>query len=153
MPAKRSRSTQRLATIRKALAGDDTFEALSSIRELIVEKGKQQQVVVWVYACILETNSAGLSILFDRFTPREISRFERALREIGSTRTAADLPTLRESVEQAVDDGLSRLDASESVHESPLGRAIAKRTERQVGEMEAKLLAYCVAHLNELAAG
>jgi hypothetical protein len=142
--------TTRLAAIRKALASDDP---LSGVREAIAEENKQQRVVVWAYACILETSSAGLTILFERFTPPEILKIERALAAIGAAQTAADLRTLRQAFENAVDAGSSREDASDGLHESAAGRAINRKYERQAQEMEARLLAYCAEHERELAAG
>jgi hypothetical protein len=142
--------TTRLAAIRKALASDDP---LASVREAIAEENKEQMVVVWAYACILETSSAGLTILFERFTPPEIVKIERALAAIGAAQTAADLRILRHDFEKAVDAGSSREDASDALSGSATGRTIDRKCELQVQEMEARLLAYCAEHERELAAG
>jgi hypothetical protein len=146
MPPKKG---NKLAVIRKALASSDP---LGNVREAIAEENKTQKVVVWAFACILETNSAGLTILFERFTLPEIARIERTLAEIGASRTLADLRALLEVFQMARDRGVPRFDASDALNESAIGRAANKRGQAQVAEMEAKLLEYCKAHEQELAA-
>jgi hypothetical protein len=143
----------RLATIRKALASADAFSALTTIREAIAEENGAQKVVVWAHACILETSSAGLTILFDRFTLPEIGRIERALVRIGAARTASDLKGLRTVFERAVDGGRPALDAADDLNESELGKTMDKAYRAHVQEMETKLLAYCAQHAQELAGG
>jgi hypothetical protein len=151
--AKKPRPTLRLTTIRRALASGDRFEAITAIREAIAEKNREQKIVVWVYACILETNSAGLTILFDRYTPPEITKMERALVESGAAGTAADLRTLRQELETAVDGGMTREDAIELLQESKVARAIDRAHEAHVQEMETRLWEYCAKHDEKLTAG
>jgi hypothetical protein len=150
MVAKKARVTARMAMIRDALASS---EPLASVREVIAESNREQKTVVWAYACLLEANSAGLTILFDRFTPAEIGRIERALVEIGATGTASNLRSLRQAVEKTIAGGASRAKASEALGDSATGKAIDSDHHAQVQEIEAKLLAYCAEHERELAAG
>jgi hypothetical protein len=147
MAARKRRQAAKVALIQEALASEDP---LASLREVIAEKNHQQKVVVWVYAGILETNSAGLTILFERFTPPEIIQIERGLVEVGATQAASDLLALRRKFESAIDGGATRDHASEAVHESSIGKAANRRCEGHVEEMEAKLLEYCRAHVEEL---
>ena len=147
---KKASGSARLKLIEAALRSDDP---LGNIREIIAEKNQQQQTVVWVFACILETGSAGLSIMFDRFSPAELAKLDRGLVEIGATETADDLRALRAAVDEAAESGKSREDAAESVSASAQGRAVDRKHEAHVKEMETKLLAYCEEHVGELAAG
>jgi hypothetical protein len=139
----------RLSKLKKALSSGDP---LPQVRELIAERNKEQQVVVWAYACILEVNSAGLTIAFDRFTPPELAKIGAALREIGATQTLADLALLRRAFDDATEHGMSRMEASEAVTESALGRERGRAHEAHVQEMEGRLLAYCREKVEQLAA-
>lgn len=147
---KKASGSARLKLIEAALRSDDP---LGNIREIIAEKNQQQQTVVWVFACILETGSAGLSIMFDRFSSAELAKLDRGLVEIGATETADDLRALRAAVDEAAESGKSREDAAESVSACAQGRAVDRKHEAHVKEMETKLLAYCEEHVGELAAG
>lgn len=120
----------RLGKLEKALSSGTPFDALAKVRELVPDDGVgAQQVVVYGFACILETNSAGLSILFDRFDDDELRKLDASLERIGATRTLAALRAMRRL-------GAAKLDAQSQVY---------------VAEMEQRLLAFCKAHLPELA--
>ena len=94
----------RLEALRAALASEDP---LASVREAIEEDNRDQQVVVWAFACLLETNSAGLSVVFDRFDESELERIAEALAAVGASRTLADLRAMQAFVGQGVASGLA----------------------------------------------
>ena len=110
-------------------------------------------MVVYALACKLETNSACLSILFDRFGDEELERIRSSLERIGAARTLADLGELQALFQDSLAAGSDRLDAAELVQEQSNARGIDGRSEAHVEEMEKKLLQFCEAHLEELAAG
>jgi hypothetical protein len=141
----------RLARLRDAVAGANP---LSDVRELLPDTGEgAQEVVVYGYACILETNSAGLSILLDRFDDVELGRFDRSLESIGAKQTLADLRRLAVLFRGAISEGQDRLRAAETVGQSTEAQRIDRAAEAHVREMETLLLDFCKTHLEELAAG
>ena len=143
-----------VAAIRKALQSDDPVEALAAVRSLVPDDGEgPQQVVVYAYACILEVNSAGLSILFDRFEDDELARCQAAFEAIGAERTQADFRTLHALYAHALAKGKDRLAASEWVVEHPDARLIDRQSDMYVNELESALLAYCDRHAEDIAAG
>ena len=97
-----------------------------------------QQVVVYAYACILETNSAGLSILFDRFSRAERRSMASALAAIKATATLRALRSLERAFAR---------------EKAPETRSVDRQSDKLVAEMEAGLLRFCEAHVVELAAG
>jgi hypothetical protein len=144
---------RRLETLQKALAVDDTFDALTTIRELIADDGaNEQEVVVYAYACILETSSAGLSILFDRFDDVELAKIDRSLESIGATQTLNELRGLTGAFRGLVAKGLKRLDAAETLVEQPDTQRVDRASDAHVEEMEQKLLEFCRQNVEALAA-
>jgi hypothetical protein len=145
---------KRLARLKKALSAKDAFESLVKIRELVPDEGVgAQQVVVYGFACILETSSACLSILFDRFDDDELAKIVAALESIGATSTLRDLRELQVVFARAVGKGHARLDAADRVARQARTRGVDGRSEAHGREMEQKLLEFCKQHLEELAAG
>jgi hypothetical protein len=145
---------KRLALLQKALSAKGASESLARIRELVPDDGSgAQEVVVYGYACILETNSACLSILFDRFNDHELAKIMSALESIGATSTLADFRELQTAFARAVGKGQERFDAAELVAEQAQTRGIHGRSDAHVQEMEHKLEEFCKEHLEELAAG
>ena len=129
----RAVQTTRLPLFKKALAAKKPSTALAKIRNLVPDDGKGAQgVFVHAHACILETNSGGLSILLDRFDRAELTRIAAALKSIGAATTLADLKALRAKRATAA--------------------TVDRRHEIHVREMERKLLAFCKKHIAELAA-
>ena len=127
----RAASPARVAKLARALARSNPLPA---VRRLIPDEGNAaQNVVVRAFACLLEADSAGLSILFDRFDARERKRLRASLEAIGATRTAADL------------DRLAKADAAAR-------RTIDRHRVRHVKEIETKLIRYCRNNLAALAA-
>jgi hypothetical protein len=132
---------RRAARLRRVLERAGPIEdKLQQLRELLpAETGKAQQVLVWGYACMLEVNSAGLPMLFDRFSAAERRRIDRALEAIGARATRRAFAGL-----------------GERFRAGTLTDALAKRATRQsakqVREIESRLLEYCQAHLEELVA-
>lgn len=149
-----SSRTRSVAALRTALQSVDPAEALAQLRALVPDDGEgAQQVIVYAYACILEVNSAGLSILFDRFEDDELAKCRAALEAIGAERTQADLRTLHALFVQALAEGRDRFAASEWVVEHPDTRSIDRQSDIHVSELESALLAYCDRHMEEIAAG
>ncbi|HEX7337246.1 MAG TPA: hypothetical protein VF252_08565 [Gemmatimonadales bacterium] len=148
--ARRLSPKTRLARLKKALGSDDP---LPNIRALIPDDGANAQaVVVHAFACILETGSAGLSVLVDRFEDDELAKIISSLEAIGARATLADLRQLRAALQRAVQAGQNRLDAAELVAEGP-GKRIDRHAELHVREMGERLLEFCRTRLEELAAG
>ena len=145
---------RRAAKLKAALAMDDPFEALSSVREELPDDGEgAQQVVVYGMASILEINSAGMSILFERFDEHELAKIRDALEAIGASATVRDFRALEGMFATALSSGRSRDDAAEWLSAEPDALAIDRRSDSHAAEVEQALLKYCRAHVDELAAG
>ena len=85
-PAAKASQRTRLARLQKALGSGASINALAKVRELIADDGVgAQEVFVYGFACMLETSSAGLSIVFG----------------IGATRTLAALRRVQKPLERA----------------------------------------------------
>ena len=144
----------RLAKLQKALSSTGTFDALEKVRALIPDDGAgAHEVVVYGFACILETSSAGLSILFDRFDDDELGRIRGSLESIGATRTLTALRKLEKAFERALGKGKAREDAADSLTLLPDAQRVDRQSADHVDEMQRKLLEFCKAHVRELAAG
>jgi hypothetical protein len=142
----------RLEELRKALLVSDAFDALSAVRGLIPDDGAgAQEVVVYGFACILETNSAGLSIVFDRFDDDEIGKMELSLEKMGATKTLEAFRTLDAAFRQLLAEGEERLDAGDRLVGAPETRRIDGACEAHVAEMEASLLRFCKDNVEALA--
>jgi hypothetical protein len=106
---------------------------LPAVRELIPDEGnREQMIVVRAFACLLETDSAGLSMVFDRFDARERKRMRAALEAIGARQTVSAF------------DRISAADAAAR-------RRIDRGRARHVAEIETKLLGYCRRNIAALA--
>ena len=147
-----TKQKQRLAALKKALTSARALDALEKVRALIPDEGAgAQQVVVYGFACLLEANSAGLSILFDRFEDDELEQIGSSLEAIGALQTLAAFRKLQRAFASAVAGGRDRLDAAEWVAARSDSRRIDRDARAHVTEMEQKLLAFCKAHLEQLA--
>jgi hypothetical protein len=129
------------------LASDDP---LGEVGVLVDEDTKLGQVCRYAFACILETNSAELPILFDRFEDEELSHIENALEVIQATKTLEDYRTLKPAFEAAIARGSDLQDASDAVARKPELAALGSRYKAQVAEMERQLISFCRAHVGEL---
>lgn len=139
--------------LEKALNDPDTFEALSAARELVGDDGggAAGEVLTYVYACVLEANSTGLSTLFDRFEDSELQRIRAALVAVEAVRTLEAFDLFNDAFTKAIAEGKDRLDASEEIAEQPQLRSLNLEYEQHCEEMERKLLEYCRAHIDQLA--
>ena len=147
-------SRTRLAKLSAALAQDDAFEALSKVRELLPDDGEgAQQTVVYGYAAVLEVNSSGLSVLFDRLDDEELWKCRAALDAIGAEHTLHAFDTLHPAFVKMIAAGTDRFEAAERLAAQPATRRLDREHQNHVGEMEQKLLAFCRTHVAELAAG
>ena len=141
----------RLSALQRALAAE---EPLPRVRGLIPDDGeKEQQVVVFAYACILETGSSGLSILFDRFEEEELEKIDGALESIGAKRTLGDFRSLSAAFQEAIADGEDRGDAAERLVAQADAQRIDRGAEGHVQEMKERLLDFCNRNIEALAAG
>ena len=133
--------------LQKALESPDPLPAISAL----VDDGRPAgQTFRWAYACILETNSARLSILFDRFDDGERAQIAQALEQIGASRTVADLRALTAVFDAGVTAGLDPADASELLADDGASAAIGKRYQEHVKEMEDALLEFCRRRADDL---
>ena len=149
-----SAQAKSVAALRKALQANEPVEALAQVRELVPDDGEgPQQVIVYAYACILEVNSAGLPILFDRFEDDELAKCQAAFEAIGAKRTQEAFRALHALFEHALAEGKDRFEASDWVAEHPDARPIARQSDVHVSELESALLAYCARHVEDIAAG
>ncbi len=137
----------RRARLRQALSADDP---LAAIEGLIDDTTAAGQVFRHAFACLLETHSAGLPILFDRFEEDDLRRVEAALAAIEATRTLADYRTLKAAFDAAVASGMDPLDASEAIAEKPELKRIGRGHKMHVAELERQLLAFGQAHVEQL---
>ena len=141
------RQNPRALRLERALASK---EPLTKVQALINETTAAGQTFRFAFACLLETRSATLTILFDRFEDDELARIEQSLDAIQASRTLADFRKLKRAFDDAVASGQDRFDASDAVASRADLAAIGRRHKAQVAEMERRLLAYCRAHLREL---
>lgn len=112
MSPKRPNMPVNPASVRAALLSDEPLMSLAAVIDGDTPAGK---VFCWVQACLLETNSAGLTIVFERFSLEEIAEMETALEAVGATETLADLRALRKAFELSIGSGMDELDASEEL--------------------------------------
>jgi|SoiMethySBSTD1v2_1073268.scaffolds.fasta_scaffold00492_38 hypothetical protein len=147
--ASRKHKPSRLAQLERALRKKDPLGELNLLVNDKLEPGK---TFAFAYACILETNSATLAILFDRFTRSQLDRTEKVLQKIGAIDTLADFRALRGPFDQSVAKGKPPNVASAALDEREELRAIARKYNAHTSEMEECLLAFAKSHVNELAA-
>ncbi len=143
----------RLAALKKALTHSDPITA---VRKLCRDDGPEaQQVVVYAFSAIVETGSAGLSILFDRFDDdAELNKVGAALEAIGATRSQADFQTLHQAYCQTLaEEGQDQFDAAAVAAELGESQGIDRRAAEHAEEMERQLEAFCREHLEKIAAG
>jgi len=135
------------ARLQKALSSAEPLPAISALVDDGLPAG---QTFRWAYACILETFSAQLSILFDRFDAEERARIAAALEEIGAAKTLADFRSLAVVFDAGVTAGLDPGDASDLLREDQASAAIGRRYQEHVKEMEGALLEFCRRRLDDL---
>jgi hypothetical protein len=140
-------SSDRSSRLLKALASKEPLTALEPLVDDSTPAGKTFR---WAFACILETNSAGLPILFDRFEDEELDRVQAALGAIEAKQTLADIRRLRQAFEKATGKGMDRLEASDAIANDPKLKPIARAHAAQVEEMERQLIAFSKAHVRDL---
>jgi hypothetical protein len=138
--------TRRLR-LERALASDDP---LGEVGALIREDTSAGQTFKWAFACVLETHSAELPILFDRYVDDDLRHIEEALEAIQATATLEDYRILKRAFDAAVSSGLDRLDASDAVANAPELAPVARRYKAHVAEMERQLVGFCRARVGEL---
>jgi len=129
------------------LASDDP---LGEVGALVDDGTTLGQVFKYAFACILETNSAELPIVFDRFDDGDLLHIENALEVIQATKTLEDYRTLKRAFDAAIASGLDRLDASDVVAGRPELAMLGRRYKAHVAEMERQLISFCRAHVGEL---
>ncbi|NJN64876.1 MAG: hypothetical protein HC882_08325 [Acidobacteria bacterium] len=139
----------RRSAIAKALASSSPLE---EVRELVPDDGAgAQQVLVYGYAFILETSSGGLSIVFDRFDDDELARLGHALDAIHAPRAVAAFRSLEAVFRDALRSGADRFEAADTAAARASESGIDDESESFADEVEAALVEYCKAHLDDLA--
>jgi hypothetical protein len=111
---------------------------------------RPQRIVIDAFAANLEINSAGLSILFDRFDRRELKRIASALRAIGADRTHTDLIALHDAIARAA-PRRAGTDLSEWLQARPETRRIDRKWRGHSAEIDKALLRFCADNLEKLA--
>jgi hypothetical protein len=137
----------RRARLERALASADP---LGEVSALVDDGTKLGQVFRYAFACILETNSAELPILFDRFEDEDLHHIENALEVIQATKTLEDYRTLKGAFDVEIASGADRMDASDAVAGKPELAMLGRRHKAHVAEMERQLISFCLAHVGEL---
>src|SRR5262245_53324701 len=135
----RKNKPSRLAQLERALGNRDPLGELNLLVNDKLEPGK---TFGFAYACILETNSATLAILFDRFTRSQLERTEKVLKKIGAIATLADFRALKGRFDQSIAKGMPSSEASAALDERKELRAIARKSAAHTSEMEERLLAF-----------
>jgi hypothetical protein len=128
------RSTDPLGNINNNLAG--TSEAQKTFRLL--------------YASILEVNSAGVSMLFDRFSKREIETIYSRFEELNAQRLCRAIDAVRQAIEVQFGPRPSRRQVREFLDSSPPEIRCLDADRKIVEEMEASLLAHTARSLQDL---
>jgi hypothetical protein len=128
----------------------DSGDPLGAVDAFIDEGTPLGLTFKWAFACILETNSAELPILFDRYDDTQLRAVEDALEAIGAARTLEDYRTLKRAFDAALASGLDRPDASDAIAKRPELSALGRRYKDHAAEMEERLIAFCRAHVDEL---
>ncbi|HJU41223.1 MAG TPA: hypothetical protein VJ691_00355 [Vicinamibacterales bacterium] len=149
-PAKTKRSgPQQLTRLKAALKSDDP---LPKIVEIIPNDGRgERATVVDAYGCLLETNSGGLSMIFDRFGGDEFEQMMDAVERIGAARTLRDLKALRRVWKRAATAGEDQFEAADAVARYAKTNKIDAARATHVRELERQLVKFCKAHVEDLA--
>lgn len=123
--------------LEEALESDHPLERIMDEIDTGREPG---QSFNYAHAFMLETYSATMSILFDRFEDDELDEMERGLELIGASQTLEDWREVRGAFDALVERGLDRFDASERIDGSGELQPILKRSADQAADVEARLL-------------
>lgn len=137
-------------TIREALETDDP---LSNIRAELWGYTEEQRVFELVHGAILEVNSGGVSMLWDRLTFDEIDRLAEYLEQMGAQETCMAIKEIRGFVVAALGDppGEEALfDFIGSDEFEKMARPFDLKFETMVEEMESKLLEFAKANVRSL---
>ncbi len=137
-------------TIREALNSDDP---LDNIRAEIHMCSDEQILFAHVYAGLTEVNSAGVSILWDRFPFEQADLLMKHLREIKAPKTLTALQALRDFITERLgqkpdEDAVFDLVGSEEFEAA--ARPYDVQYRGYVEEMEHRLLEYARAHVAAL---
>ena len=144
--------TKRRRKIEAALKARDLEKVRDALPVAATDAENEAQLtVIYAYAAVLEVSSACLSILFERFSGRELRDIEAALADIGARETLRDLRRLTRALAAALARGKRRGAAVEWLMERPLRKTVDRRASQHVDEMEKALLRYCRTNLDELA--
>jgi hypothetical protein len=139
-----------IMTIREAL---DSEDPLSNIIGELSGFTRERKVFETVYAGLLEINSAGVAILWDRLTLAEVDRLAGHLKEIGANQTYKALKEIRRFIVSRLgdppdDDDLFELVGSEEFENQ--SRPYDVQFETLVREIEDKLMDYAKENVESL---
>ncbi len=137
-------------TIREALEADDP---LGSIRSELWGYTEEQRIFELVHGAILEVNSGGVSMLWDRLPFDEIDRLAQYLEGMGAQQTYLAIKEIRGFIVTAVGDPPGRealFDLVGSPEFEKMARPFDLQFEAMVEEMEGKLLEFAQANVESL---
>ena len=134
------------AALEAALASAHPLEPIMEAVDIDRQPGRMFNMA---HAFMLETYSATMSILFDRFDRSELDEMTEALATVGAERTLADWRVVRASFDRRVEGGSDPYDASLELGEDPALRPLLSGFAEQADEIRERLLAY-EAHWDEL---
>jgi hypothetical protein len=139
-----------IMSVAQALASNDPLE---NIRKELVPANHEQRLFIDVYSALLDLNSAGISILFDRRTFPQLNRLKGYLKEIGADKTRASLEEIMAFIVSRLGQRPDAEDLFDLVGEEDfesMARTHDLDSESMVDEMERRLLQYARKNLNRL---
>lgn len=136
-------------SIEEALQSKDP---LGNINNNLSGKSKSQKAYRLLYAAILEVNTAGVAILFDRFTDREIGTIYKKYRELNAHRLCNAIDDLKNIIKKELGAKSSKNKISNFFNSTPIRevKAIYKKNNDIVDEMEKQLTEFAGNNINEL---
>jgi hypothetical protein len=139
-----------IMTISQALASNDP---LINLRNEMSGSNSEQRLFINVYGAMLDIDSAGVSILWDRNPFAEVDRLAQQLREIRALDTLAAIKELRSLLVQRLGDPPDQDKLYDFIMEGEF-ESMAKihdlKAMRMADEIEARLLEYARANAHKL---
>jgi hypothetical protein len=139
-----------IMTISQALASNDP---LINLRNEMSGSNSEQRLFINVYGAMLDIDSAGVSILWDRNPFAEVDRLAQQLREIRALDTLAAIKELRSLMVQRLGDPPDQDKLYDFIMEGEF-ESMAKihdlKAMRMADEIEARLLEYARANAHKL---
>jgi hypothetical protein len=141
MPTRGKKETP--ASLEEALASDNPIGAIMEAVDTTKASGA---LFNSAHAFMLETFSARMSMLFDRYEDDELDKMEAGLAAIGASEALADWRVVRAGFNETVAGGMDRYDASEEIDSRAELDPVLSRFAEHADEIEARLVAYAKAN-------